>query len=326
MILFTGHLVQGLQKLSGQTPAKPAKKDKNVKPAPFASWFSPSLEKLFVAITAGLGVASFKLPLLRHAFYVSTTFLSFIFACRIPRVFPPVMRQYWHPLMSTYSVATLVFLTYAKLAGKPFFDLLQDYFIGGGSPFAAAGNFVMFWLEPSIISFAFGLYARRKLLLANFMPIMAGTFISTLFGIFSMAGLNRLIGPTHELKMALLPRATAALAVVQAVTIGASTSLTTVNCCITGIMGANFASKLNDLFVISDPIARGIATGCSGLALASAALVQSDPAAFPVSAPPPYSSEPTRLVCRALDVPSSLASFSAYHSVIFIVSGGEGHG
>ena len=253
LLAFTGHLVQGLQAATGTgTPKsnkKKSKKSKN-KVAKYTSWFSPSLEKVFAAGTLGLGVLSLKIPGLKHAFYVSTTFLAFIFGSRIPRHFPPAVRSFWHPLMSTYTVASAVFLVFAKVAGMPFFDLLQEYFVGGGSPFTAAGNFIMFWLEPSIISFAFGLYARRKLLFANFVPIMAGTFISTLAGIFTMATLNKVLDPPHDLKMALLPRATAALAVVQAATIGASTSLTTVNCVITGIMGANFAPKLNDLFFI----------------------------------------------------------------------------
>ncbi len=46
-----------------------------------------------------------------------------------------------------------------------------------------------------------GLYARRKQLMENFVPIMAGSFISTVVGIFAVAGLNRIINPAHELKV-----------------------------------------------------------------------------------------------------------------------------
>jgi len=46
-----------------------------------------------------------------------------------------------------------------------------------------------------------GLYSRRKLLFQNFVPIVVGTFISTLAGVFAMAGLNRVIEPAHELKV-----------------------------------------------------------------------------------------------------------------------------
>uniref|UniRef100_A0A6U4VXY5 LrgB-like protein n=1 Tax=Hemiselmis andersenii TaxID=464988 RepID=A0A6U4VXY5_HEMAN len=281
---FTGHLVQGLQRLDGQKPAKQGGAKASPSNAAFKSWFSPEIEKLFAAVTALSGAAALAVPQAKPTFFVATTFLSFIFASRIPRVFSPMIRQYWHPLMTTYSAATITFILFAQLSGMGFFELLQEYMVGGGSMFAAAGNFIMFWLEPSIISFAFGLYARRTLLQANFMPIMAGTFISTVLGIFTLAGLNRAFDPAHEIKLCLLPKATAALAVVQAAVLGASTSLTTVNCCITGIMGANFGTKFNDLFHIVDPIARGLATGCSGLALASAALVQADPAAFPFGA------------------------------------------
>jgi len=166
VLVFTGHLIQLLQKLSGQTLVKTHKKPKGVSTVKPSSWFSPALEKMFIASTAGSAILSLALPWLKGIFYVSTTFLSFIFASRIPRVFPDVVRQYWHPLMSTYSMATVILLLFSKLAGQEFFTTLAEYFVGGGSPFAAAGNFVMFWLEPSIISFAFGklsLYCREKI-------------------------------------------------------------------------------------------------------------------------------------------------------------------
>eukprot|EP00293_Proteomonas_sulcata_P014446 CAMPEP_0184308884 /NCGR_PEP_ID=MMETSP1049-20130417/17216_1 /TAXON_ID=77928 /ORGANISM="Proteomonas sulcata, Strain CCMP704" /LENGTH=113 /DNA_ID=CAMNT_0026621657 /DNA_START=46 /DNA_END=387 /DNA_ORIENTATION=+ len=84
--------------------------------------------------------------------------------------------------------------------------------------------------------------------------------------------------------MALLPRATTALAVVQAAIIGASTALTTVNCCLAGILGANFGPAFMDATQIDNPIARGCATGGGGLAVGAAALATSDPASFPFGA------------------------------------------
>lgn len=146
---------------------------------------------------------------------------------------------------------------------------------------SAAGNHVLFWLEPSIITFAFGLYARRQLLFENALPILAGAATSTVVGIFTMALIGRLFQASNQVKLALLPRATAALAVVQAGTIGANAPLTAVNCCYTGIFGANFGIFMLNGLRIVDPIARGVATGGGALALASAALSTLDPAAFP---------------------------------------------
>ena len=63
--------------------------------------------------------------------------------------------------------------------------------------------------------------------------------------------------------------------------IGASTALATVQCCILGVSCANFGLPILDAVGQKNPIARGVAMGGSGLALAAAALAKDDPAAFP---------------------------------------------
>ncbi|EKX42555.1 hypothetical protein GUITHDRAFT_111530 [Guillardia theta CCMP2712] len=209
----------------------------------------------------------------------SSTIFSFIFASRLPRYFNPTFANFWHPLLTTYISATVWFLGYGAMKGKSLLDVLGEYLKTGG-----LWNFIMFFLEPAIISFAFGLYERRVLLVQNAAAIIGGSFTAAFVGIFLMAGLARAFNPSRTIKLALLPRATAALAIVQAGMIGASTALTTVNCCLTGIAGANFGPKLLDLFGQRDPIARGVATGGAGLALASAALALNDPLSFPFGA------------------------------------------
>jgi len=133
-------------------------------------------------------------------------------------------------------------VSYGVLRGMSLCDVLARYTVGGGSPTSAAGNLILFFLEPAIISFSFGaarsqprkshprryqelplngglpagLYARRKLLVENALAIMGGAFTAAFFGIFVSAGLCRVFNPPRQLKLALIPRATAALAVVQA--------------------------------------------------------------------------------------------------------------
>jgi len=77
-------------------------------------------------------------------------------------------------------------------------------------------------------------------------------------GIIIMTLLARLIGVPRALGMALMPRATAALAVTQARMFGASTALTTVHCCLIGVLGGNFGPLLLDAVGITNPISRGL--------------------------------------------------------------------
>ena len=73
----------------------------------------------------------------------------------------------------------------------------------------------------------------------------------------------------EALARALMPRATTALAVTQADMVGASTALTTVHCCLIGVLGGNFAPLILDMAGIENPISRGLGIGGSGLALAA---------------------------------------------------------
>lgn len=281
--VMIGYAVMFLQKLSGNPVPKPLPRSS----AAFKAWFSPALEKIFGTATAASALGSLLLPGVRaieQTFFFTSTFFSFIFASRLPERLPRSFAEYWHPLLTTFLSSTAMLMGYGVLRGMSLCDVLARYTVGGGSPTSAAGNLILFFLEPAIISFSFGLYARRKLLVENALAIMGGAFTAAFFGIFVSAGLCRVFNPPRQLKLALIPRATAALAVVQAAIIGGPIPLTTVNCCFIGIAGANFGPAWMNLMGIANPIARGVATGGSGLALASAALAANDPAAFPFGA------------------------------------------
>ena len=236
------------------------------------------------AVVGSGALALFRPGKPTHVFYAITTIYSYVFSTRIPRVMHPTLRRFLHPLLLSFAWSTVVLGTFAALRGQSLFPVLREYLVPGGPPTSAAGNHVLFWLEPCIITFAFGLHERRRLLFDNALPILAGAATSTVGGIFSMALLGRVLGAPTLVRMALLPRATAALAMVQAGIIGANAPLTAVNCCYMGIFGANFGIFLLNGFRILDPIARGVATGGSALALAAAALSTVDPAAFPFGA------------------------------------------
>lgn len=277
---LVGHIVQILQKMqpsSGKAAQIPLGK--------VGFSFSDALQKLFGGaslVTGGLALAypeSWAMP-----FYTLSTFFSFIFASKSNSKLPAKIASYWHPLLTTYVASTAILSVHGFFRGLGLKSVLKEYMISGARPRDAAGNLIMFFLEPAIINFGFGLYAREKLLRENALAILGGSISATVFGIFGMAALARLFAPSRAIKMACLPRGTAALAVVQAAIIGASTALTTVNCCLVGITGANFGPKILDLFGVKNSIARGVATGGSGLALASAGLATLDPEAFPFGA------------------------------------------
>lgn len=246
--------------------------------------FSQFLEGMFAAFVVISGAAAVKAPQVAPAFMLCTTIFSFVFGSRLPRLLPTWVGTIWHPLMTCFVMATASFSVYAAAAGTTLSAVLKSYLIPGGAIMSAPGNAIMYWLGPAIWSFAFGLYGRRKILFANLIPIIGGTAWAAVSGIFGMAALNRFIAPSAALKLATLPRATAALAVVQAGMIGASTSLVTAVCVLTGMLGANFGKVILNAIGCKSPCARGVATGGSSFSLGAAALAKDDPGAFPFGA------------------------------------------
>jgi len=310
VIFQTGTLTDYIMKISKSV----APLDVPPKFSKFVPWFSREIELVLGSVTLLSGLLAVVVPSLQHIFFVATTIFSFIFAARLPRLLDPTVAKYWHPLMTTYFAATAILTAQGWTRGIGLQKVLKEYLIPGATWDKAAGNFVMFFLEPAIISFSFGLYARRQLLRANAAAILAGSFSSAFMGILTMAGLSRVMKVPRTLGLALMPRATAALAVVQAGMIGASTSLTTVHCCIIGVLGANFGRPLCDLMRFNNPIARGVACGGSGLALASAALAQTDPAAFPFG---------TLTMSITSTIATFLFSIPAFQQLVFWVAGVE---
>ena len=216
----------------------------------FEPFFSASLEIILGSLTAVTGVAALMAPALQQAFYGFATAFAFIFASRLPRFIPPHINKFWHPLITAYLTTTAIFIAQGQVRGKGLIDTLRDYLVPGATWDKAAGNLIMFWLEPAIISFGFGLYERRVYLFQNQISILAGAMSSAFFGILTIASIGRVFGVPRVLALALMPRGTAALAVVQAGTISASTALTVVHCCLIGMLGANFGGPLLDFMGI----------------------------------------------------------------------------
>lgn len=274
----TAVVTVGLQKISPPPPAVEAAAGGSL------PGFSQFLESMFGTFVLLSGLAATRAPQFAPVFMLCTTIFSFVFGSRLPRLLPGWASTVWHPLMSTFVVSTACFSAFAAATGSTHAAVLTSYLIPGGAPLSAAGNAIMYWLGPAIWSFAFGLYARRAILFANLVPIVGGTVWAAVSGIFMMASFNRILGASAVAKLAVLPRATAALAVVQAGMIGASPSLVTAVCVLTGMLGANFGKLVLNGMNIKSPCARGVATGGAAFSLGAAALAKDDPDAFPFGA------------------------------------------
>ena len=157
-----------------------------------------------------------------------------------------------------------------------------------GSLFGApgAGDIFMGFLGSVILSFAFSMYAQRKLMLRHWREIVSAVGISALFSTFSTAALGRVLGLGPELTLTVVPRCiTVALALPMADLLGvADPSLTAAAVVLTGLIGANFAQALLNGAGFKDPISRGMAVAGSAHGLGTAALAPKEPETLPFCA------------------------------------------
>ncbi|EKX46332.1 hypothetical protein GUITHDRAFT_138411 [Guillardia theta CCMP2712] len=246
--------------------------------------FSPFLERLWAVATAVTFAGAVASPTTLPIFMFSATLFAFIAGNRLSYVLPKAVNNSWHYLMTAFVLVNAMFAVYGAVVGKAQFDLLRAYLMPGAGIFAAPGNIIMYFLAPAIWSFAFGLYGRRKTLFPNWLPIIGGSFWSAFSGVFMIAFFSKLFGASEILRLAVLPRGTAALAVIQAGYIGASTAFVTAATVITGMLGANFGKTILDGLKVKSSCARGVATGGAAFTLGTAALAKDDPSAFPFGA------------------------------------------
>eukprot|EP00960_Hanusia_phi_P041453 754994-Hanusia_phi.AAC.10 len=246
--------------------------------------FSPFLERLWGVATAITFAGAVASPTALPIFMFSATLFAFIAGNRLSYVLPKAVNNSWHYLMTAFVLVNAMFAAYGTVVGRAQFDLLRAYLVPGAGIFAAPGNIIMYFLAPAIWSFAFGLYGRRKTLFPNWLPIIGGSFWSAFSGVFMIAFFSKLFGASEILRLAVLPRGTAALAVIQAGYIGASTAFVTAATVITGMLGANFGKTILDGLKVKSSCARGVATGGAAFTLGTAALAKDDPAAFPFGA------------------------------------------
>lgn len=220
----------------------------------------------------------------------STTAAPFLLAATVVGYlvgtsFPEAAKKVFHPIIVCAVTADIGAYALGMATGKGFEPTLGAYLTkSAGSP--GAGDVLMGFLGPVILSFAFSMYRQRKVVQRHAAEIITGVVVSSLFSLYSTAAIGRVLGLLPALTAAIIPRCvTVALALPIATLLeGNNASLTAAAVVVTGLIGANFAQVVMDKFGLKDPIARGMATAASAHGLGTAALAGKEPEALPYCA------------------------------------------
>uniref|UniRef100_A0A7S1TNE3 Plastidal glycolate/glycerate translocator 1, chloroplastic n=1 Tax=Erythrolobus australicus TaxID=1077150 RepID=A0A7S1TNE3_9RHOD len=239
---------------------------------------------LFGALGSGCGaLCAPHVQQFRAALTTCTTLFGFCLGQRMPAAFKRAV----HPLLTTIGTVLTAMFAFAQMSGIRFLDVLAEYLTKGrcGSCLGG-GDLLMNVLGAAILSFAFQIYARRRLIREHAMEVFGTTTTASILSLFGTALASRLAGVPPELRLSLVPRmVTAPLAICIADIIGADPALAGSVAATTGLLGATFYSFLLDRAKISDPVSRGLSTGSASHGIGTAAILkEADAFAFSATA------------------------------------------
>lgn len=290
-VLFLRAAQGNIVKVAAPVPS--IKKGAAVVPTVAAKPYSEETLSFLIKGTLASGVISllatragndYSTPL-QTIFFGFATFASFVWSARLPPSFVKVV----HPLITSTTLVWGVLRLTGMATGASFTSVLKTYKVGSLDLMrAGAGDFMLFMLGPTVVSFALAMYSRRQLLKENFLIVITAMLVSSAGGLFGTAAFCRLIalgGSTGGLirRSVLSRNVTTALAMAITAILGGDISIAASVVTLTGILGATYGRSLLDKMGISDPVTRGLGVGAAAQGLGVASMLV-EPDAFPFAA------------------------------------------
>lgn len=139
----------------------------------------------------------------------------------------------------------------------------ETYMIGG--------QWIHFFLGPSVVSLAFPLYKHRAVLKQNLVPILGGVLVGAVVGMVSGMLFTKSLGFSKELVYAMLPKSiTTPVAMQIADELGSISSLAAVFVMIAGFSGVILGPAMMKRLGINSALGRGIGLGAASHAIGTA--------------------------------------------------------
>ena len=128
-----------------------------------------------------------------------------------------------------------------------------------------AGNRILdFLLGPSVVALALSLYDNREIVKKNLAAIMSAVITGSTVGIAGIWAIGKAAGASDDLIRSMEAKSvTTPIAIDITSIIGGSTGIIAISVVLTGILGAVLGPALIKALRITDPVAKGIALGCS---------------------------------------------------------------
>uniref|UniRef100_A0A7S2YDS6 Plastidal glycolate/glycerate translocator 1, chloroplastic n=1 Tax=Entomoneis paludosa TaxID=265537 RepID=A0A7S2YDS6_9STRA len=248
-------------------------------------------------------------------FFTFATISSYVWGANLPSQFTKVC----NPLLTSAFVTLALARTISSFTKASFTDILRSYTCKNlHYSQIGAGDLLLFFLSPCVISFGVGMFKGKTLIAANLPAVATAVLVGALGSMVGTAAAARVLnlgGPHGQvIRLAAVPRSTqTALGMTIAQMLGGNVAIAATLIILTGIFGGMVGVATLNQWGIHDAVSRGLGMGSAGLSLGVVS-IQGEPQAFAFAG--------LCLVLTAVAA-TSLASVPVIQQTIIKIAGGS---
>ena len=191
-----------------------------------------------------------------NTFWQTSTFFGIFITLFFYGIGLALKQKVKHPLVNPMPIAIAFTILFLYLFGI-------DY-----QAYNNSAKYISCLMTPATVCLAVPLYRQLDSLKKNFKAVMFGIASSVIVTMVSVLGFSRFFGLNHASYVTMLPKSiTTPIGIGVAEELGGYVAITVASIVISGVLGNIFAEPVCKIFGIREPIAKGIAIGCSSHAM-----------------------------------------------------------
>lgn len=180
------------------------------------------------------------------------TIIAYLLARRI-------YQRVYTPLLLPVASATFIIIIFLLIFRIPY----ETYMIGG--------EWINKFLGPAVVALAIPLYQHRDTLVKLAYPLLIGSFVGAIIGIFTGVLMTKWVGFDEDIIYSITPKSvTTPVAMDISQSLGGIGTLAALFVMIAGISGAMLCTYIYDIFKLKHPVSRGVGLGAASHAIGTA--------------------------------------------------------
>lgn len=170
-----------------------------------------------------------------------------------------IYQRVYTPLLLPVASATFIIIIFLLIFRIPY----ETYMIGG--------EWINKFLGPAVVALAIPLYQHRDTLVKLAYPLLIGSFVGAIIGIFTGVLMTKWVGFDEDIIYSITPKSvTTPVAMDISQSLGGIGTLAALFVMIAGISGAMLCTYIYDIFKLNHPVSRGVGLGAASHAIGTA--------------------------------------------------------